>query len=503
MKKIILIICVISLTFSGCVDLDQHPQSFLTPETLVYDKATMESLTNGLYRDLWGGNYEFNCRSQILGLGADDIITGLMIRRHTMFDELQVTTTNKDQNDDVRCMWQNMYKLARAATTLIEYIPPSTIETEDVKKPYLGEAYFMRAFAYYQLVRYYGDIPIFFESTHGIDIYGNTGNSIVRAGVEAVYDEVIVPDLKKAIELLSDKSRSGDNSRVSRVAAMTCLSDVYLTMAGWPLKKTEYYAAARDTAYSIITKNTNNHRLIDNYSDLWLEETKSDNTEHIFALNMSSLYNMSSQYGKSYYAIEEATGSAWADYLADSCFYERFPNDTRKDFNFVTRFQISTDPVRYLDFKRSSMRSPAIAKYRDYGSVASAQSDGIMPIFRWAEVLLIYAEAQNEADGSPNALAYECLNTVRKRAVGGGTYDEATNMTKSEFAKAVFDERGWEFFAEFKRWFHLVRTEMVEEANKYNPRVAASLYLNMNKKNYIMPLPLEEIEICGFWQNER
>ena len=65
------------------------------------------------------------------------------------------------------------------------------------------------------------------------------------------------------------------------------------------------------------------------------------------------------------------------------------------------------------------MRSPAINKYRDYGGVNSAQSLGITPIYRYADVLLMYAEAQNKADHGPNTFAYEQINKVRKRAMGG------------------------------------------------------------------------------------
>lgn len=137
----------------------------------------------------------------------------------------------------------------------------------------------------------------------------------------------------------------------------------------------------------------------------------------------------------------------------------------------------------------------------------SAQSSGITPIYRYAEVLLIYAEAQNRAEHGPNTLAYQCLNDVRKRAAGGGVYDKAENMNEEEFDKAVFDEYGWEFFAEFKRWFQLVRTEKVWEMNQNNPRVKASMIKNgitkEERRTYLMPLPEQEQIDCGFEANPR
>jgi hypothetical protein len=83
----------------------------------------------------------------------------------------------------------------------------------------------------------------------------------------------------------------------------------------------------------------------------------------------------------------------------------------------------------------------------------------------------MYAEAQNKADHGPNTFAYEQINKVRKRAMGGIDNPLTPNLDEEEFDKAVFDERGWEFFCEFKRWFQLVRTEKVWDANQFTPRI--------------------------------
>lgn len=312
---------------------------------------------------------------------------------------------------------------------------------------------------------------------------------------------MIVPDLQLAETLLPNRGRVSDapNSTVSKWAAKACLAEVYLTMAGWPLKQTQYYADARDKAFEIIEDG--GYDLVDHYEDLWKEATKSDDKEHIFALNHST--DMYSNYGKSYYITEEST-SAWSDYVADSCFYERYPEDERKEFNFIDEFIINR---RKVSFKNTTMRSPAINKYRDYGGVNSAQSLGITPIYRYADVLLMYAEAQNKADHGPNTFAYEQINKVRKRAMGGIDNPLTPNLDEEEFDKAVFDERGWEFFCEFKRWFQLVRTEKVWDANQFTPRIKEGIdsygVTKDNRNVYLMPLPSEEVQSCGFTQNPR
>ena len=134
-----------------------------------------------------------------------------------------------------------MYNLILNSNLMIEGISGSSGSFEE-KKPYLGEAYFMRAFAYYNLVRIFGDVPAIIDSKSAQDVLGN--ENIGRNRVADIYDKIIVPDLIMAEEYLPEVPRTRDNSSVGKIAAQTCLSEVYLTMAGWPLKRTEYYAKA-------------------------------------------------------------------------------------------------------------------------------------------------------------------------------------------------------------------------------------------------------------------
>ena len=289
-------------------------------------------------------------------------------------------------------------------------------------------------------------------------------------------------------------------------------------MAGWPLKQTDKWQLARDEAYEFVT--TSPYTLVEHYEDLWKEATKDDGTEHIFALNHSISQGGAGQYGKSYW-IEEEGG--WADYCADPVFYENYPDDERKDFNFKTTFTVPGSP-RPLSYKQTIMKAPAIAKFRDYDAnfdgngVPSPQSNGITPIYRFAEVLLMYAEAQNELSG-PDDLAYECLNRVRYRAAKDKeNFVKTSGLTKDQFRQAVFDEYGWELFSEFKRWFQLQRTEKIYDVNhgytdafgvqrEANSRVAGELdrlgITSTDRSIYWYPLPSREVSDCGFEQNQK
>ena len=521
MKKILMTLGACGLLMTGCVDLDQEPLSFPTPENIDKTPENVESMLNGLYTNLWYDNYGYNCRTVLMGLGADDIATGSLSKRHANIDALYVrageVATSQSGSNDSEYLWQNFYTVIQSANQWIEGIEGSVDLTEEEKAPYIAEARFFRAFAHFNLIRWFGDVPAFTNSLCTTDAWGNA--VITRNPQEDIYNDVIIPDLQYAEAYLPDRDdannrASGKNSRVNKWAAKACLIDVYMTMAGWPLHQTDKWALARDKAWEFIQQSP--YELVDHYEDLWKEADKDDGTEHIFALNHSTVQNMASNYGRSYFLEEEG---GWADYAGDSCFYEMYPDDERKEFNYVTDFVINRRPV---NFRQLTMRSPAINKYRDYGGVSSAQSNGITPIYRYAQVLLMYAEAQNEADGAPNQDAFDCLNDVRRRAaIDKSAYQEITaadltGNAQEQFRQLVFDENGWEFFAEFKRWFQLQRTERIYDVNhgytdafgvqrEANPRVRESMDRfgidRNNRQIYLMPLPSREVMDCGFTQN--
>ena len=466
----------------GCVDLTQEPNSFLTPENIEYNERNVTSLANGLYTSLWGGNYAYNCRTMLMGLGADDVICGTTSKRGTFTDQLHVDMGSMEQ--DYMTMWDNMYKLIQASNQFIEGLEATNSIKEKEKEPYLGEAYFMRAFAHFNLVRWFGDVPAFTDSKCVTDFLGNT--TITRNKVEDIYLKLIVPDLKQAEVLLPNRGRASTapNSTVSKWAAKACLAEVYLTMAGWPMKQTQYYADARDKALEIITDG--GYKLVDHYEDLWKEATKSDDTEHIFALNHSNTNY--SNYGKSYFTTDEEGG--WGDYLADSCFYERYPNDERKKFNFVTEFQPG-GVGRKINFKKTVMRSPAINKYRDYGGVSSPQSLGITPIYRYADVYLSLAEAlvmKPEATSKDYTEALGYVNTIRERAKLKALKLEDVN-TQEKFIDQILTERSHEFWCENGQY----RADLIRHDKFVQRAIAVTQTPYANKYKELYPLPLSVI----------
>ncbi len=497
MKKLIYLTAITGGLFltTSCVDLTQEPESFITEDEYfaTIDQASLEKTSDALYNDLWSDNYGFNSRLQRLNVCADDIT----YRAAKAGNELEYygrLTPNITANDaDFTTTWKLFYKVISSSNKIIN---GSAIPTDETKakafKQVLGEAYFMRGLSYFYLVRLYGDCPLILENEPTI--------TMPRTSVTEIYDKAIIPSLKTAVEWLPNNGRNG-NSTPSKWAAEACLADVYMTMAGWPLNKgTEYYGLAATAAKDII--DNSGLKLTKPYADLWKEANKTQTNEVMFALQHSNKLKTASNYGKSYYPVDFALNAGWADYYGNEKFFLNYPNDARKEWNYMTEWDVKDGKnTKRINYKDSSDKLPAISKYYDYDDGdpgKSAQANGITCIYRYADVLLMYAEASTRATNSVSTEALDAIQEVQKRA----EYEDhqlalTTTTDPTEFIAAVSNERGWEFFAEMKRWFELVRLEKVKD-------VRAEAWEGSTFKannHYYFPIAQQQIDLTGWTNN--
>lgn len=493
MKKIICF-AFAAMLLSGCVDLLQKPQSQIFQETIELNEDILGSMCNGMYKDWWGENFGYNCRLASLAVAGDDMIVGDITKTRVLLNDQMSAAID---SPDVSTLWKWFYKAIFSANNIIALIEANDKLDHTVTDKYLGEARFIRALMYFYVVRLWGDAPAITDPQSTADIDGD--ESIPRKSVKDIYERIIVPDAIAASELLEGTGRTVQAP--TSWAAKTLLADVYLNMAGWPMNETGYYAEAAAVAKDVVENSP--HSLMPEYRQLWQIGNVNNTTEHIFALHHSLTY-LPSQYGISYLGYEEG---GWSDYAADPVFFESFPDDTRKEFCFVTSTEDKTtsETVQWEDFDAGA---PYIRKYRGFGgcgqygiegntAAASQLSEGLTPIYRYADALLFYAEAVTKATGNPDDLARECLRKVRARAMGDPDY-VLPQMSADEFEDAVFDEFGWENVFEFKRWFQLVRTDRVDEMVSKNPDIGARV--NANRQNYLFPLPVRQVELRK-WQN--
>ena len=452
MKKLIYLTAVAGslLLTTSCVDLTQEPESFITEEEYwnTVDQASLEKAADALYSDLWQGNYGFNSRLQRINVCADDI-TYRAAKANNELAYYSRLTPNLTANDaDFSTTWTLFYKVISSSNKIIK----------------------------------------------------GTTITMPRTSVAEIYDKAIIPSLTTATEWLPNKGRSG-NSTPSKWAAKACLADAYMTMAGWPLNKgTEYYGLAAAQAKEIMDNKAQAGLVLTaEYSDLWKEDKKTETNEVMFALQHSAKHKIASNYGKSYYPSDYSPNAGWADYYGNEDFFKAYPNDDRKEWNYMTEWKIKSGEI--IPYTESADKLPAISKYYDYDEGApgkSAQSNGITCIYRYAEVLLMYAEASTRATNSVNQDALNAIQEVQKRAGYQDRQIELTTTTEpTAFLAAVSNERGWEFFAEMKRWFELVRLEKVKEvrAEEWD----ASTF-NTNH-HYYFPVPYQQVDLAGWTNN--
>ncbi len=263
-----------SLSMNSCVSLDQDPQSFLRFETFPKDASNLASAADALYVDLWNGNYGLNCRLQRINVGADDV-TYRAAKPNNPLALIEDLYPNITQNDaDFSTLWSLFTKAIYDSGKIITETPVNEADNSKeavALRAVVGEAYFVRGLSYFYLVRLFGDVPLILTPEDA------EKKDMQRVAVADIYDKVIVPDMERAVKWLPATSRTKDASTPSKWAAEAALGDVYMTMAGWPLKRDGYYAEAEKVLGDAIQNS--GLKLSTHYADLWKEANKT--TERI------------------------------------------------------------------------------------------------------------------------------------------------------------------------------------------------------------------------------
>jgi hypothetical protein len=484
MKKIVFSILVFSaiiLSFSCKKFLDEESRGALVGVGALGSQQGLEAALTGAYKgwaNTWGSGF---IHATAIGatMGGDDVTTHKASNKADFreFDQFVVSATNQR----TQALYRGCYKAIQGANNIIANYQ-NTKGDQNVINAIVGEAYFIRAVSYYWLVRLYKDIPLIQQADFTQDLL-----TMQKSGPQEVYD-LIVSDLKKAEDLVPDAKR--DPGRPNKGSVKAYLADVYLTMAGWPLKQTDMYALAAAKAKEVIDNhNLYGFQLLDSYTELWKNSWEANGTaEAVFQIStfrgVGSTRN--ANFGNSAMPGEE---SGWDDFFSELKFFYDFPEGPRKDATFETIFT-TTDGTE-IPWQNSQTAHPYYKKYFNENKVLTSASQVPEIMMRYAYVLTVYAEAQARSEGTPNALAYDCINAIRHRA----GLSSLSGLSGSGFADAVVQERAWEFAAERIRWFDLVRLEKVAEANSNKDPTDLQPIGAMTEKNYVFPLPFSETSV--------
>lgn len=381
--------------------------------------------------------------------------------------------------------WASCYGGIQAANIAINTIPTITDAalTADLRSQLLGEARFLRAYYYFQLVRMFGDIPIVTNTTTSI-----ADGQIEKSSVKDVYEKVIVPDLVFAEQQkLPTVSTAG---RVANGAVKALLAKVYLTMAGLPLGQKDKYALAKAKAKEVMDGRYTLFR--SDATNTWFDKLNNasfDNREeNIFMVQYA--VNLVSNTFSIYFAPVSAAGKLttagihFGGMVPTATFYNSYAATDLRAQNrgfFFTEYE-------GIKFDRS------VYKYFDKGLRTTAPNGNKnVPLLRYADVLLIYAEAQNAADGSPDADAYTAINSIRARA----GLPALSGLSKDQFEQAVWRERAWELTCEGVTWFDMKRTGKVFNGTGFENVVGYTLPTGktIKEENLYFLIPQSEIDV--------
>lgn len=478
MKKIIYTIGlgVALVASSSCRKLDEKPDALLVSSEFYKDQAQATAAVTAAYRKLYdSGQSLYNSLMQIgMEMATDDYEAGPRARNAHV--RALSGLTHDSSNDRMEQLWKQSYdgiNVANIAVDQIALIDAAKIDAT-IRTRLINEAKFLRALHYFNLVRWFGGVPLVLHQPKDLSpesLY------IAKSTEDEIYAQII-KDLKDA-EALPFTYGAADIGRATGGAAKSLLSKVYLTHKDWEL-------AALKSKEVIDGKQ---YRLFTDFADVFNVATK-NGIEHIFSAQFkgNAGYQGNSLASRSAPADVPGINGDYADALhVQGGLYELFDNnDKRKAVTFVTQIVSPVNNILY------TLATPQFNKYYDPAVVGNqGQSSKNTPIIRYAEVLLIYAEALNEWKGSPTPEAYAAIDEVRVRAGISKLTDIAPSLSQSDFRDAVFQERRKELVFEYQRWFDLARRgpDYYVKVLKAAGKTAAA------PRHVHFPTPLREINL--------
>jgi hypothetical protein len=374
-------------------------------------------------------------------------------------------------------LWKQSYDAVNASNIVIDRVALIADDkiNATVKNRIINEARFLRALHYFNLVRWFGPVPLVLHETtslKGEELY------VEKAPEEAVYAQII-QDLKDAEALPRAAGYgAGDVGRATSGAAKSLLAKVYLTHKDWQL--------AADKSKEVIE--SGDYGLFADFADVFNTASK-NGKEHIFSAQFRGNFNYQGNSLASRSAANEVPGinGDYADALhKGGKLYESFAEgDKRKAVTFVSQMVSPVDGKAYTF-------EPHFHKYYDASVVGNqGQSSKNLPIIRFAEVLLVYAEALNEANGGPTEQAYRAIDQVRSRAGIAPLQQVAPALDAAAFRDSVFQERRKELVYEYQRWFDLVR----RGADYYVATLKAAGKTLAAPKHLHFPTPQRELNL--------
>jgi hypothetical protein len=485
-KKIYSFLVACFIGISGCNDfLEEEVRGIINPSTFYTSDTEAILAVNGIYSNLrqngfygnWQGIHNFT------QIGADELESSRVFGGN---EQIQAYTMTASNYANARELWLLIYRLIGDANSVIYNVQDNPQISQSVRNQVVGEALFLRSFAYYHLTNLWGDVP-YYEEELPIAEVASLGrmdeteirNNLIR-DLKRIEDENLLPSVYSGTDL----------GRPTIWATKMLMAKLYLWQEQWE--------NALNKSVEII--NESPHFLLEDYGDVF-DINNPFNNEVIWAIDFlkdvpgnaqdrtdafnprlrDEPKNSSDRNGLSELLTsrnEEFNGYGLTVPILS--FIEEFPeNDLRRPHNIMTH---------YGDFELNYQYMPKFMSLNFVESPRGNHGEATL-VFRLADVYLMAAEAENELNGPNNALQY--INAVRSRAFEPD--QPYVGMDYETLKKAIQDERRWELAGEGHRRYDLIRWGILLEAVKNAEYRTYDPASNIQPHHVKLPIPEEEI----------
>ncbi|MEX1241651.1 MAG: RagB/SusD family nutrient uptake outer membrane protein [Cyclobacteriaceae bacterium] len=460
-KDLVLIFGALLLINTGCVDLEETPKDFTGPSNFYNSPTQIEAAFISSMSRLYG---EWSVYGYGHGFFASD-------------DQLYGGNLNFSDNQGGG-LWSAHYRAIadlNPAILALNVDKLANSATQEEKDQLMAQAKFLRAYNYFNLVRLFGDTPLITEETNVVT------DEILRTPIADVY-AFIESDLMYATQNLPETWSDDTQGRPAKAAAKTLLAKVYVTMATAPLNNASYFAKARDMAADVMDDGT--YSLVPDINEVFeLENAYGPEIMWSFNASEDDITTPPQIW------LPGSMADGWGDFKSDKVWGESYPAQPRKDAYLLLE---DWDGEPYTTFDGTT---PYVKKflYDTQENQERYRSVQNIPILRFADALLIFAEAENMANGGPTQAAVDAVNQIINRAndyvANPNDALLTTSMSQAAFDAAVIQQRNLELCFEYDRWFDLVRKRILCQ-------MTIPAYLpNCSDNDYLWPIPQTDLRL--------
>lgn len=504
-----------ALTVSSCESfLETDPYDFTAPETFYNNEKQCTMALAGVYWTLSSQNVYGNRYSCMLS-NIDDL--SYYQRDAGALSSQVFGNDHNPSNSDIWECWKSLYFGINNANLLIENIDKASMK-DAVKTRIKGEAKFLRAYYHFLLAQAWYDVPVRKES------FKDVNNSPLEATPHKDAIDWIINEMEDCVDMVDDTQYTLSPSHVKKNTVMGILARVYLWRAGFPINGgTEDYKKAAEWAGKVVE--TEQHRLNPDLYAIWkcMAADKYDTEYNESMWEVEFIGNRSAD-GQGNYTegrignvignlqqceTTDGSGYSYAFYAPTLILWDLYDaKDKRRDV-YIAPYKINKKDVKE-EWKKDKIVQRSCGKFRREWETSSKKDKNHTPenypILRFADVLLMQAEAENEANNGPTDKAYKAINTIRERA----GLEALKNLDYAKFQQEVRDERARELCFESLRKYDLVRWGIYVEAihDKLGPLTstkrwgtaknvsgAASYANNTAEKHQFLPIPSRELSV--------